>query len=158
MNLRQIGDYKSRIISSLYKSVDLKKVLLDNYELDAKTKCTKEFKEHVKSHMFVDGTVTDTASYIFFDVVIPNMRTTTKEVQIIMYVVAHREILDEPVELENVTGNRADILSMLVEDALADKEVASQFGIGDLTCEEALIYNGKDVYGRQLIFSSVDFK
>lgn len=158
MILRQKGEYKSKIFTSLYKSTDLKKVLLDNYELDEKTKCTKDFKEHCKSHLFVDGTLSDCGSYIFFDVVIPNMRTQTKTVQILMYVVAHRDILDEAVALDGVTGNRADVLAMLVEDALTNPETAKQFGIGDLTCEEALIYNGKDYYGTQLTFTAVDFK
>lgn len=158
MNLRQLGNYKSKIFTSLYKCTDLKKVLLDNYELDEKTNCTKEFKEHVKSHLFIEDTLHDCGSYIFFDTIIPDMRTNTKEVQILMTVVTHRDILDEAVELEDVTGNRADILAMLVEDALTNKETAAQFGIGDLEFANTSIYNGNKYYGRVITWSAVDFK
>ena len=158
MNLRQKGEYKSKIFTSLYKSRYLLRVLLNDYSIDEHTNCAKDFKEHVKSHLFVDGTVYDCASYVFFDVVIPNMRSQTKTLQIIMYVVCHRDILDEPTQIEGVSGNKADVMAMLVDDALSNKEVRKEFGIGDLTLEESIVYSGKDYYGTQLIYTAVDFK
>lgn len=156
MNLRQKGEYKSKIAMSLYGNLDLKKVLLDDYTINDKTNCAKDFKNYVKSHLFVDGTVYEPKSYIFYDVIIPDFRAQTKTINIIFYVVCHRDILDNSPQIEGVSGNRADVLAMLVDDALAKN--GKDFGIGLLNLEEALIYNGKDYYGTQLTYTAVDFR
>lgn len=102
------------------------KVLIDNYEnLTAKQK-REVFLERIKSHLNIDDTLTEKGTYIFFDIVIPNIEYQTKECKVIMYLVCHRDLLDD-FEMEGYYGNRADALSKAVEKIFINEENAKQY-------------------------------
>lgn len=107
--------------------------------------------------MFIDDTLTEKGTYIFFDVVIPNLAVQTKDCKVIMFLVCHRDLLDD-FQMEGYYGNRADILSQAVEEALLNTENANQFGIGDLLLSSVDVYNSKDYYGVQMIFDAECFR
>ena len=107
--------------------------------------------------MKIDDTLTEKGTYIFFDIVIPNIEYQTKECKVIMYLVCHRELLDD-FEMEGYYGNRADALLQAVEGALLNTENTKQFGIGDLLLSSVDIYNSSNYYGVQMIFDTECFR
>ena len=75
-----------------------------------------------------------------------------------MYVICHRDILDN-FSVEGFYGNRADIMSEMVEDTIVgDSSVSNQFGIGELDLTRIEIYNSKRFYGRILTFGVPNFR
>lgn len=111
----------------------------------------------MKSHLFIDDTLTEKGTYIFFDIVVQNIASQTKDCKIVMYLVCHRDLLDD-FEMEGYYGNRADVLSQMVEGALLNTKNAKQFGIGDLLLSSIDIYNSSNYYGVQMIFDTECFK
>lgn len=154
----ELGKFKAKIHAALYKSDNIKELLLGDVSSKTPTELRKLFKEHVKSHLFVDEVITETESYIFYDVTLPSFSETTKMCQVQLYAVCHRDILDD-YSKEGFYGNRADILTEMVENALLyDEEVAKSFGIGHLELNHIGVYNGRNVYGHVLQFSVPNFR
>lgn len=77
--------------------------------------------------------------------------------KIVMYVICHRAILDDYTQREGYYGNRADVLSQAVEEALIT-DGAKEYGIGELQLESVDLFNGKDYYGTQMIFNVPTFR
>ena len=81
----ELGKFKSKIHAALYKSDDIKELLLGDVSGKSTTEMRKLFKEHVKSHLFVDEVITETDSFIFYDVTLPSFGETTKMCQVQLY-------------------------------------------------------------------------
>ena len=157
LTIKELGLYKNRILNALLKSDNIKDLVLgDTVGLKQKEVLT-EFQEHVNSHLFIDDTIKDTSTYVFFDVILPRMRPQVKNIQVLMYVICHRDIL-ENYNKENYYGNRADILAEMIEETLLDENVVKEFGIGDLELDNVDIYNTTAFYGRILSFSVNNFR
>lgn len=155
--LAERGKFKSSITSALYANNNIIEMLIGDTTGMSHPEKIKEFKKYVKSHLFIDDTVTDMKSYIFYDVVIPNVYSQTKECNIVMYLICHRDILDD-YEKDGYFGNRTDILSQMVVDSLInDKDTANSFGIGKLKLDSVDVYNSKTMYGCILQFSTTAF-
>ena len=137
----ELGKFKAKIHAALYKSDNIKELLLGDVSGKTPTELRKLFKEHVKSHLFVDEVITETESYIFYDVTLPSFSETTKMCQVQLYAVCHRDILDD-YSKEGFYGNRAD----------------KSFGIGNLELSHIGIYNGRNVYGHVLQFNVPNFR
>lgn len=152
------GKFKQTIHSALYKSEEIKELMLGDISKMKVAEITKAFKEQVNSHLFIDDTITETKSYIFYDVTFPWMHENTKECQIHMYILCHRDILDNYFK-EGYYGNRADILLEMVEDALInDEEIVNKFGIGKLELDSVDVYNSRTLYGTYVVFRVPDFR
>lgn len=152
------GKFKEDIHAALYKSNDIKELLIGNISGMSSSEIQKEFLKYVKSHLFIDDTIEDTCSFIFYDIVLPSIRPNIKTCQIIMYVICHRDILDDYYK-EGYFGNRADALTQMVENVLInDKEVSRSFGIGELTLDSVEPYNSLRFYGAVLRFSAPTFR
>lgn len=152
--IKDRGQFKSNIKKCLYKNENLRQFLFDGENINVTPHL---FSERVKSHLFLDDILTDKKSYIFFDVICPQFTAQIKEIKIVMYVICHRDILDDYTKKDGYYGNRADVLSQAVEKALIT-DSAKEFGIGDLQLEGVDLYNGKDYYGTQLIFNVPTFR
>lgn len=152
------GKFKQEITSALYKSADIRDLLLgDTSGMSASDK-QKLFRKHVKSHLFIDDTIEETDSYIFYDVRLPDLSAQIKNCQVVLYAICHRDILDDCVK-EGYFGNRADILSQMIEDCLInDEEVANSFGIGKLSLDSVDLYNATRFYGVVMFFNVPDFR
>ena len=109
------GKFKQEITSALYKSADIRDLLLGDTSGMSTSDKQKSFRKHVKSHLFIDDTIEETDSYIFYDVVFPTLRANIKTCQVVLYAVCHRDILDT-YSNEKFPGNRADALAQMVED------------------------------------------
>lgn len=152
------GKFKQEIHAALYKSDGIKDLLLGDISEMSTGDKQKSFKEHVKSHLFIDDTIEETESFIFYDVRLPDLSENIKDCQVVMYAICHRDILDDYVK-DGYYGNRADILSQMIEDCLInDEEVVNSFGIGKLSLDSVDIYNSKRFYGCIMIFNVPDFR
>ena len=152
------GTFKEEIHSALYRSSDIKEILLGDTSGMSAAAVQKEFKKHVISHLHVDETVLKTDAYIFYDIIFPSLHTNTKSCKVLMYVLSHVDILDNYYN-DNYAGNRADILTQLIENALVnDNDVVNNFGIGQLTLDSEEIYEASHFYGIVLTFSVADFR
>ena len=74
----ELGKFKAKIHAALYKSDNIKELLLGDVSGKTPTELRKLFKEHVKSHLFVDEVITETESYIFYDVTLPSFKRCVK--------------------------------------------------------------------------------
>lgn len=152
------GRFKKEIHAALYKSTDIKELLLGDTSVQSASKVKAGFKDHVKSHLFIDDTIQDTSSYIYYDVRMPRLESNIKHCQVVLYAICHRDILDN-YEKEGYFGNRADILSQMIEDCLInDKEVANSFGIGEISLGSVDIYNSARFYGCIMTFNVPNFR
>lgn len=155
---RERGKFKTQIHSALYKSADIKDLLLGDTSNMSSAQIAKEFKEQVKSHLFIDDTITEAKTFIFYDVFMPSLASQIKECQIIMYLICHRSIL-ETYSKEGYVGDRIDILSEMVEDALINNaDVVNNFGIGELVLSEIEPYNSSRFYGCIMTFDIPSFR
>lgn len=155
---RERGKFKKEIHSALYKSDAIKELLLGDTSDMSANELQEAFKDHVKSHLFIDDTLTETATYIFYDVVMPSLRAQIKGCTVIMYLITHRNIL-ENYSGEGYYGDRIDALAQMVEDALLnDGEVVHKFGIGELSLDSIEIYNATRFYGCILTFTVPSFR
>ncbi|MBR4590253.1 MAG: hypothetical protein IKO36_06265 [Bacteroidaceae bacterium] len=154
---KERGIYKTRISNALLQSNNIKEIILgDTSELTPKELLSK-FQKHVNSHLFIDETIKDTTTYIFFDVIMPELRPQTKTIQVLIYAICHRDILEDYVK-EGYYGNRADILSEMIEETLLDDSIVKKFGIGDLSLDNVDIYNSVTFYGCIMSFSVRNFR
>ena len=152
------GKFKEEIQTALYKNTELRSLLINDSESMSAKQKQDEFRKHVFSHLFVDDTIEETDSFIFYDVHFPYLTSNVKECRVIMYVICHRDILDN-IYVDGYYGNRADILSQMVEDALInDLKTAFSFGIGRLVLDKIEIYNANRFYGRILTFDVPSFR
>ena len=137
------GKFKNKIHNALYKSDDIKDLLLGDISGKSASEVRKLFKEN---------------SYIYYDIRMPRLYENTKNCEIILYAVSHRDILDN-YSKEGYYGNRADILSQMIENCLiCDEDVAREFGIGNLKLDSVEIFNGRTLYGCQMTFSVPNFR
>lgn len=152
------GLFKENIHAALYKSADIKELLLGDLTGKKTSEIMKEFRDHVKSHLFIDDTILETASFIYYDVIMPSLRTNTKTCQVTLYAICHRDLLDNYTK-DGYHGNRADILSQMIEDALINnEEVNREFGIGPLNLVSVYPYNSRQMYGAQMTFEVSNFR
>ena len=152
------GKFKTEISAALYKNADILDLLLGDTEGMSARQIQTAFKEHVKSHLFIDDTITDATSYIFYDIRFPYIHSNTKTCQVVMYAICHRDIL-ETYSKEGYYGDRSDILAQMIEDTLInDDDVANSFGIGKLNLDSVEIYNATRFYGCIMYFSVPNFR
>lgn len=152
------GIFKENIHAALYKSKDIKELLLGDLTGKKPSAIMKEFREHVKSHLFIDDTIEETASFIYYDVVMPSLRQNTKICQVTLYAICHRDLLDDYPD-SDYHGNRADVLSQMIETVLInDEDVNRQFGVGPLNLISVYPYNSRQMYGVQMTFEVPNFR
>lgn len=147
------GKFKNEINLALYKNADICELLLGDTSNMSNAEKMKEFKKYVQPHLFIDDTIIETKTFIFYDVIFPSLSTQTKECQVVMFLICSRDILDNYVK-EGYFGDRIDALSQMVENALVnDEDTANKFGIGKLSIDSVGIYNSVKMYGCELRFS-----
>lgn len=158
ITIADIGIFKEKIHTALYKSDDIKELLLGDLSGKTQQEIRSLFKEHVKSHLFIDDTIEETGSYIFYDISLPFVHPETKLCQVNMYAIVHRDILEDYTK-EGYHGNRADILAQMIEDCLLnDKETSLSFGIGPMIIYSVYPYNSRRFYGVQLVLEVPNFR
>ena len=137
---KQRGEYKSLIQQALFSNNDLVEFITGNDDTAPLSAIDKAhlLSKYVKSHLFIDGTLSDIGMYIFFDL---SIRFRNKY------------SLDEH-HKDGYSGNSADILSTLIEETLCGN---SDLGIGKISLDSTEIYNAQDYYGCIMTFKVPDF-
>lgn len=154
----ECGKFKNEINTALYNDATIREFLFGDTSGFTNSELIKLFRDHVKSHLFIDDTIEETDTFIFYDITMPQLHENVKNCQVILYAICHRDVLDD-YEAEGYYGNRADVLSQMVEDCLInDEKVANSFGIGELNLDSVDIYNSRNFYGRVLVFSVPNFR
>jgi len=152
------GTFKQEINAALYHSGEIKEILLGDTSGMSTSAIQNAFKKHVFSHLYVDDTVLKTNTYIFYDVVFPEIHSNIKNCKVIMYVLCHVDILDDYYD-DKFVGNRVDILTQMIEDVLLnDEDVTNNFGIGQLKLDSEELYQASHFYGTVLTFSVPNFR
>lgn len=126
------GQLKSSVRTMLFLSDAIKEMLIGDFKGTTTEEQALKFRQRCKSHLFVEETLSDPGTYIFYDVVCPQIYAHTKKLKMVMYVVCHRDNLDNYFG-DGYTGNRVDALSQMVEEALLNKKSVGKFGIGELS-------------------------
>ncbi len=157
LTTKERGIYKTRIVNALLQSDNIKDIILGDTSGLTQTDILTKFKNHVNSHLFIDETIKDTSTYIFFEVFMPQLRPQVKTTKILMYAICHRDILENYTK-EGYFGNRADILSEMIEETLLDSDIVKKFGIGDISLDNVDIYNSVTFYGCIMTFNVSNFR
>jgi hypothetical protein len=157
LTTKERGIYKTRILNAFLQSNNIKDIIIGDTSGMSQKEILTKFKSHVNSHLFIDETIKDTSTYIFFDVIMPKLRPQVKSIQMLVYAICHRDILDNYVR-EGYYGNRSDILSEIIEETLLDNNIVKEFGIGDLELDNVDIYNSTTFYGCIMSFSVNNFR
>lgn len=158
MTTAERGYFKEIINVALFKNDNIKELLLGDTTDMTNDMIKQGFKDRVFSHLFVDDTIEETETYIFYDVIFPEISTHIKDCRLLIYLVCSRDILDN-YHAEGYYGNRVDILSQMIEDTLLnDKDIANSFGIGELDLDSIEIYNSRRFYGCVMTFSVPNFR
>lgn len=155
---KELGIYKNEITSALYKNNNLREILIGDTSEMSQKDIMKEFKKHVKSHLFIDETILNTDSFIFYDVLAPSLQSNIKQCKVIIYAICHRDIIDSDYIKDGYYGNRADIMEQMIEEALLDENVINNFGIGELQLDSISIYNATRFYGRIMEYIVPNFR
>jgi len=155
---KERGKYKEYITKALFQDENIRTLLLGDISKLSANDMRVYFKDHVKSHLFIEDTIEQTGSFIFYDVRMPSLGAQIKSCYIIMYAICHRDILDDFSDPE-YPGNRADALSQMIENCLLnDSELANKFGIGELRLDSVDIYNSNHFYGCVMEFEVPNFR
>ena len=153
------GKFKNEIHTALYQSENIRSLLLGDTSGQSASEIRKAFKDHVKSHLFIDDTILATDTYVFYDVVFPVLHAQAKQCKVVLYAICHRDILDDDIDIDGYCGNRADILVELIEDCLInDEETANSFGIGRLSLDSVDVFSDKRLYGYVMVFTVPNFR
>lgn len=156
--IADIGIFKEKIHTALYKSSDIKELLLGDLSGKKPSEIRELFREHVKSHLFIDDTIEETGSFIFYDVALPVIHPEIKKCQVNLYAVVHRDILENYAK-DGYYGNRADILAQMIEDCLFnDEDTSRDFGIGPISISAVYPYNSRRFYGVQIVLEVPNFR
>ena len=156
--LSEKGTFKEEIHSALYKNANIRELLIGDTSGMSAKEIQDAFKKQVKSHLFIDDTIKETASFIYYDVVFPRLGSNVKDCRVVLYAICHRDLLDN-YQKEGYHGNRADILSeMIVDTLVVNDETANSFGIGRLTLDSVDLYNATRFYGVSMILSVPNFR
>ena len=113
---KERGLFKREIHAALYKNEKIRDMLLEDTSGKKPVEIMADFKKHVKSHLFLEDTLIEAKMFIYYDVIMPDLRSNIKDCKVIMYLICHRDYLDDGYAIDGYVGDRVDILSQLVED------------------------------------------
>lgn len=157
--LKERGEFKATIYNILIKDPRIQKIVLnDLYDSLNEKERIKKMRDFVFTHLFVNDTIKEVGTFIYFDIYFPRMRDQIKTCKITMYAMTHRDLLDTYHDPDMI-GNRADCLAEYIEDVLVnDPENKYEFGIGTIVLESALYVNTANLYGTEFLFDVRTFR
>ena len=152
--LKDMGSYKTTLLSALINSDDICELLFD------KKPYTEDDVENlvytrIFPYLYVDETQTEVLSYICFEVDVPKVPTgTVKDMKLIIWEYCHKDCMRY--SKKGYSGTRADILADMIEQQLRESD---KFGIGKLELLSCTYFiPSSKYYGKQMIYNMPDFK
>lgn len=167
--LKELGQYKNHLYSIFVNDENTRRLLLgENYagnisDLDD-ADLSAALEKQVLPHLYMEQTVSDVNSYLFFETYISSANSNIKNMKIVVQAVCHKDITAYPEKSEGYYGLRYDVLSQYVEELLCPtgkelkRQRMKQFGIGGLELQNVDLFS-KDYYiGHTLTFQVPTFR
>ena len=147
---RDLAFVKSKVISRLLESDEFAKVMLRDDE-----KNDMEYKQ-VFDYPYVDGTQEEVMSFVCVETVCRGTNRTVKSMDLYIWIFVHRDCMQMESNVKSYMGNRADVLTDIIERLLRDSD---DLGIGKPSLDDiGYTVPQSSYYGRQLKYSIPDFK
>jgi len=159
-----LGEYKNRFASILVNNDKICRLLLgENYETEIDDLDT-ELDKYIKQHLYIEDTITETKSYILFESNPSPTSPTLKNMNIIVQVICHKDIVRYKEKPKGYSGLRYDVLTRYIEEAICPKDETSKnaiikkFGIGGFEIKSPGLFNQNNFVGRTFILSVPEFR
>lgn len=162
--LKELGAYKDRLRSIFVNNDNICKLLLGQNYANAEYDLDDELNKYVIPHLFIDGTITTTESYIMYETYCKGTYGQTKTMQIVIQAICNKDKTVYREKPKGYSGLRYDVLAEFIEELLCptDREeqnkIMKKFGIGNLELKSADIFLTTKFIGRTLIFTVPDFR
>lgn len=155
MTLKDVGIYKSRLVSFILLSDDICELLLGK-DYNKETVDDDLIYKYVFPYLYVNDTQVETKSYICMEVDVPRVANFSfKDMKIIIWCYCHKDKDYMRYSKKGFLGTRADILTDMLDRKL---QSSREFGIGRLQLNSATYLTiGDKYYGKQLIYSCSEF-
>lgn len=155
MTLKDIGTYKTRLMSTILTSSDICELMLGK-GFDQDTVDDDLMYSYIFPYLYVNDTQIEAKSYICMEVDIPRIANfSVKDMKIIIWCYCHKDKDYMRYSKKGYLGTRADILTDMLDRKL---QSSRDFGIGRLQLNSvAYLPIGNNYYGKQLIYSCSEF-
>lgn len=155
MTLKDIGTYKTKLMSTIITSDDICELMLGKgYNQD--TVDDDLIYSSVFPYLYANDTQVETKSFICMEVDVPRIANfSIKDMKIIIWCYCHKDKDYMRYSKKGYLGTRADILTDMLDRKL---QSSRDFGIGRLQLDSvSFIPMGNKYYGKQLIYSCSEF-
>ena len=152
---RDLAFVKSKVISRLLESDEFAKVMLRKDDFTDDEKNDMEYKQ-VFDYPYVDGTQEEVMPFVCVETVCRGTNRTVKSMDLYIWIFVHRDCMQMESNVKSYMGNRADVLTDIIERLLRDSD---DLGIGKPSLDDiSYTVPQSSYYGRQLKYSIPDFK
>jgi len=152
--LRDMGSYKSNLITAFLNSEDICELLFDKQPYTMDDVQNLPYSQ-IFPYLYVDDAQTDATSYICVDADMPKAPTNAiKDMKVCIWAYCRKQNMKYA--KDGYVGTRADILADMIERQLRESD---KFGIGklQLTSVEHFFPNDK-CYGKLMTYTMPAFK
>lgn len=152
--LKDIGDYKNTLLSTLVSSDEICELLFHKNPY-TEDDVTNLIYTQIFPYLYKDETQAEVKTYICMEVDVSEIPTNTvKNMKLILWVYSHKD--DMEYSKEDYSGTKVDILADMIERKLRSSD---EFGIGKLQLQSVVHFNPSDnYYGKRLIYKIPTFK
>ena len=152
---RDLAYIKATVISRLLKSDEFTKVMLRKEDFTDAERYDMEYKQ-VFDYPYVDGTQEEVMPFVCVETVCRGTNRTVKSMNLYIWIFVHRNCMKMDKTCTSYGGNRADVLTDIIERLLRDSD---DLGIGKPSLDN-IDYTApqSSYYGRELKYSIPDFK
>lgn len=152
---RDLAYIKSTVISRLLESDEFAEVMLRKTDFTDDEKNDMEYKQ-VFDYPYVDGTQEEVMPFVCVETVCRGTNRTVKSMDLYIWIFVHRNCMQMESNIKSYMGNRADVLTDIIERLLRDSD---DLGIGKPSLDDiGYTVPQSSYYGRQLKYSIPDFK
>lgn len=152
---RDLAYIKATVISRLLKSDEFVKVMLRKEDFTDTERYDMEYKQ-IFDYPYVDGTQEEVMSFVCVETVCRGTNRTVKSMDLYIWIFVHRNCMKMDKTCTSYGGNRADVLTDIIERLLRDSD---DLGIGKPSLDNiGYTVPQSSYFGRQLKYSIPDFK
>ncbi len=162
--LKELGKYKDYLYSIFTGNDKICGLLLGkNYQINFDN-IDLELKKYILPHLYIESTVTETQSYIFFEIHMPRASPSIKTMKIEIQALCHKNIAEYHNKPKGYYGLRYDILSQYIEELMCPKDKQliiqriKQFGIGRFELISVDLFMSNNFVGHNLTFTVPAFR
>ena len=147
MYLDELSKYKSKVMQMLCENPKIQVLILSKESLNPKKELMYKY---VFPYAFVPDTVTNSSTFICFDIEVKRVENRSfKDLSIMFWIFSHQSIL------RTNEGVRTDVLADEVDKIMNGNK---NLGLGTVELKTVGRVNpAKDYFGRTLVYRSVDF-